>query len=163
MKRTPIIGATLAALALAATQAAAHEGAVCTNPDGTFVVVANSDGPITSIVAEGTGTVRFTWADGYTALMPVTGTCAPTAPLPAPASEVAPTTTPAPGQVTVIPDGYTPVRVTPSKSAKPRVRPRVVTCGFVLAHYRGTARARMIARHGITRRCGRPFQPTFPG
>lgn len=92
--------------------------------------------------------------------------CGPTpAPVPSPPEVVPappPSTTTAPP-----PTGITPtVRVTiPGRPDRPRAkaRPRLVTCGFVLAHYRGKARAKMMRRHGIPRSCGRPFNPPVLG
>jgi len=90
---------------------------------------------------------------------------------PAPGPTPAPTPTPGeqvpvePAPVVIPPTPDRPPVVIPRRPDRPPVarRPRVVTCAFVLAHYRGAARARMIARYRLPKTCGRPFNPPVAG
>lgn len=191
MHRHAILAAALAGAGLAAIPAgaSAHTMAVaCDTATGRYVVTADYQhlNPVTTI---GATTATTVWSDGYRVTRPLPKGCTPpttppgptpppTPPIPEeepPPAEVIPP--PPPPVVTCgdLLDRYPlagpkrraawgcPVQPRKTPTPKPRPKPRVVTCSFVLSHYSGAPRARMIARHGLPATCGRPYNPPVAG
>lgn len=133
MKRMLLGGAACLAAAAIAPQtplpdvverADAHVGTACLKADGEYEALTNSDGPIRSIVQVGPGRVRFTWEDGFSDVMPVTGPCAPVTP-PKPEPEPTPTSAP------------------PVPEAAPQEPSRPPTCAELRARYPGAGKVRL--------------------
>jgi hypothetical protein len=173
--RTALAGAAIAAcLAIPAT-AHAHTATVTCNPAGGYQVT-TSQPELNPTWTFTTTTVEVTWSDGFrrtVTLPPACPTPAPV-PLPPPVDVPPPTVVPPPtcaelvarypkaGPVRRAAWGCpTPVIRKPRRVTPPA--PRVVTCRFVLTHYRGAARARMIAKHRLPATCGRPYTPPVAG
>jgi hypothetical protein len=160
MVRAALIGAAMLA-GILAPQASAHDAAaVCDTQTGTYVIYtdfqeANPTWTFTD------ATVVVTWDDGFTVTRPLPMPCVPPPP-PPPIVIVRPAPAPAPAVVEEMP-----VKL-PGRPDRPRVKKqphakRVITCSFVVRHYKGAARARMVARHKLPKTCGRPFNPPVAG
>jgi hypothetical protein len=185
--RTTLTTTILAAAALAAVPAfaSAHPAQVTCGPDGGYLVDAPAYRGASATTTFTATQALVTWSDGYRMTLPLPTGCATPAPEPTPE----PTTQPQPQQTPVVQprpvtcgdllDRYplagrvrraswgcpvtSPKRPTTKPRPKPRPRPRVVTCRFVLSHYRGAARLRMIHRHRLPQSCGRPYMPPVAG
>lgn len=161
MKLTVIIGSVIAAAAIPAT-AHAHQAVVTCNPSGGYTVTPDYQqlNPTWTISPVG---VTVTWGDGYSRTFPLPGDCPAPPVQPVPPVVDVPDEQPAPvmhpGPVEPMP----PKKPTVQRKPKPRKHARVVTCSFVIKHYRGTARARMIMTHRLPKTCGRPFNPPVTG
>lgn len=137
------------------------------------LVIPAGDGTATMFVPwklQGNVTV-VTVASWFAADASRTGLQFPAVVLSCPGPDAAtPAPTPTPGETVPVtppppPSVEQPIVKLPSRPDRPPVkrRPAVVTCSFVLAHYRGSARRAMIVRHRLPRSCGRPFNPPVAG
>lgn len=159
----------------------AQFGVTFTPPDG----IGGTAGPLVNVSVppagaashflpwdlRGKGPIRVVIVGSYVAVderggpflfTPAVLDCGPTpAPTPVPPEQVP---TPAPPPATNAPERTVRI-VIPRRPDRPPVRKArpIVTCQFVLAHYRGSARASMMRRHGIPRSCGRPYAPPVLG
>lgn len=180
MKRTPVIAATTIAATLAIPAIATpHDAVVTCNEAGGYQVAPDYQHLSPTWTFTPT-TVVVTWSDGYQITRPLPGPCTtPTEPTPAPEptpKEETPTP-PAPKPVTCADliaqypkagparraQWGCPANPTKRPTVKPKPRPRIITCRFVVSHYRGAARTRMLTRHSLPATCGRPYNPPVTG
>lgn len=145
----------------AAGVARAHDATVTCDPSGSYRVVADYQQYTPTSTFTDT-TVTVTWTDGYRLVLPLPTPCAP--PMPTvvpdvPAEPVIPVIPAPSGSVEPMPRVHRSV----PKPVRPRKKPRVVTCSFVLQHYRGKPRAAMIAKYRLPKTCGRAFNPPVAG
>lgn len=172
--------AAIAALTIPAV-ASAHTATVTCDPTtGVVVTASNQDRNPTWVFTDTTVTV--TWVDGFTRTITLPPPCQLPPPVPTPQPVPTPHPLPVPEPVVIPPvtcadliaryPGAGPVRraqwgcpAEPVKrrTVKPKPPQRVVTCSFVIRHYRGTARNRMVTRHGLPATCGRPYNPPVAG
>lgn len=170
-------------LALVPAMASAHTARVTCN-EGNLVVTPdylhlNPTWTITNRV------VTVVWSDGYTVSIPMPEECPTPAPVPPvpeevppppPAVEIPPVVMPPPtcaellalypkaGLVRRAAWGcpVPVVKLPPKPDKPPKKRHRVVTCGWILGHYKGAARANMTRKYGF-KNCGRPYNPPVAG
>lgn len=177
-RRAAIYAAAACASLTVPAVASAHDAVVTCNPTGGYQVTPDYRhlNPTWTFTPT---TMVVTWTDGFSVVRPLPGSCVSPGPTPAPEptpGEVTPTPTPAPpitcadlltrypgaGSVRRAAWGC-PSEPTKKPTVHPRPRPRVVTCSFVVGHYRGVARARMLVRHRLPASCGRPYTPPVAG
>ena len=185
------VGATVAACLLTPTLASAHTAVVTCDPNGGIQVSPDYRhlSPTWTVTATG---VVVTWSDGYQVVRPRPrpGPPPPEPPGPPPGPCPTPQSQPEPPPPPVEQPRPTPpptcadllaryplagkarraswgCPVTspkrPTTKPKPKPRVRVVTCRFVVTHYRGAARDRMIHRYRLPLSCGKPYTPPVMG
>lgn len=179
MKRILVSAAVALAVGAAVPAVATAHTATATCDNGNLVVTPdylhlNPQWTITDRV------IHVVWTDGFTKDVPMPEEC----PTPAPVPPV-PEETPQPPPPVVMPPPTCaellalypkagPVRraawgcpvpvvkLPPKPDKPPKKRHRVVTCGWILSHYKGAARANMTRKYGFTH-CGRPYNPPVTG
>lgn len=170
------VGAAIPAVATAHTaQASCDNGVLVVTPD---YLQFNPQWTITDRV------IHVVWSDGFTKDVPMPEECPTPAPVPPvpevtpppPAVELPPVVMPPPtcaellalypkaGPVRRAQWGCPapPVKLPPKPDKPPRKFKPVITCNWILSHYKGAARANMTRKYGFTY-CGKPYNPPVAG